>query len=105
VRKCDEKAHTNSTTVKIHIQSTPPGAEIYSGTYFGKTPGHVQLVRGDYERHYELRLPGYHTQKLVICPTETFLVPIRLRPLRAGSPQPSKAAPSLPQQPAPSALP
>jgi len=64
-------ARWRATEVKIHIESSPPGAAIYRGeAYFGQAPQTIGIDRGDYEFKFELRLPGYRDQVLVVRPLD-----------------------------------
>jgi hypothetical protein len=83
-----------ATEVKIYIESFPPGATIYRGdAYFGKAPQKIGLTRGDYEYKFELRLPGYQDQVIVVRPLDDMHKEVKLERAPASLPAPSSSSP------------
>jgi hypothetical protein len=55
--------------VKLVINSTPPGAEVFrlaDGVRIGKTPFEQSILRTDGEAVYLLKLTGFHDERLTL---------------------------------------
>jgi serine/threonine-protein kinase len=79
-------------TVSIHVESTPPGADIYWGDVLkGKTPAVIKFNRNDETISLTLSLEGFADATLPFQPSKDDTVSAKLRPLKKGElPKPKK---------------
>jgi serine/threonine-protein kinase len=88
-------------TVVLHVETTPPGAEVRQGSrVFGPAPRDVLLPRSEVPAQLSFHLDGYEDGLAQIVPTTDDSVRIKLAPKPRGKHVTKAAPPPAPTKPA-----
>jgi len=72
-------------TIVLHVETTPPGAEIRQGArVFGAAPRDILLPRSEVPAQLTFHLDGYEDGKTQIVPTTDDSVRVKLEPHAKG---------------------
>jgi serine/threonine-protein kinase len=95
-------------TVVLHVETTPPGAEVRQGArVFGPAPRDVLLPRSEVPAQLSFHLDGYEDGLAQIVPTTDDSIRVKLQPKPRGKHAPKVAPPPppAPASPTPAPLP